>query len=286
MELQSVNYKNDELKVDINCYVDKKNEIWFRGKEIAKILEYKNTRKAIIDHVDEDDKKLIDHKIRLNSRVTKSDTQAEDQNSSGNETLPQAEDQNSSGNETLPQAEGLKTTRKCFFINESGFYSLILSSKLPTAKEFKRWVTGKVLPSIRKKGYYSNLMFKSEYDLHCKVVDFLRNKYSEALLIAGIGENQRTESVRINSWKKGYMAGQCDLMIVNPTSKYNSLYIEFKSPSGSFQLSEKQQEMKELYEKNKCKYIVSNSYDDIILDIIKHMEESNKYIKRRLKNNN
>lgn len=39
-------------------------------------------------------------------------------------------------------------------INESGIYSLILSSKLPTAKEFKRWVTSEVLPSIRKHGAY------------------------------------------------------------------------------------------------------------------------------------
>ena len=39
-------------------------------------------------------------------------------------------------------------------INESGLYSLILSSKLPTAKEFKRWVTSEVLPSIRKSGGY------------------------------------------------------------------------------------------------------------------------------------
>ena len=40
-------------------------------------------------------------------------------------------------------------------INESGLYSLILSSKLPTAKKFKRWVTSEVLPSIRKTGSYS-----------------------------------------------------------------------------------------------------------------------------------
>ena len=39
-------------------------------------------------------------------------------------------------------------------INESGLYSLILSSKLPTAKEFKHWVTSEVLPSIRKTGDY------------------------------------------------------------------------------------------------------------------------------------
>ena len=39
-------------------------------------------------------------------------------------------------------------------INESGLYSLVLSSKLPTAKKFKRWVTSEVLPSIRKHGAY------------------------------------------------------------------------------------------------------------------------------------
>ena len=43
---------------------------------------------------------------------------------------------------------------QAILINESGLYSLILSSKLPTAKEFKRWVTSEVLPSIRKNGGY------------------------------------------------------------------------------------------------------------------------------------
>ena len=44
---------------------------------------------------------------------------------------------------------------KGVLINESGLYSLILSSKLPTAKQFKRWVTSEVLPTIRKQGYYT-----------------------------------------------------------------------------------------------------------------------------------
>lgn len=43
---------------------------------------------------------------------------------------------------------------KGILINESGLYSLVLSSKLPSAKEFKRWVTSEVLPSIRKHGAY------------------------------------------------------------------------------------------------------------------------------------
>ena len=42
-----------------------------------------------------------------------------------------------------------------WLINESGLYSLILSSKLPTAKQFKRWVTSEVLPELRKTGSYS-----------------------------------------------------------------------------------------------------------------------------------
>ena len=44
--------------------------------------------------------------------------------------------------------------QKITFINESGLYALILSSKLPTAKEFKRWITSEVLPSIRRNGGY------------------------------------------------------------------------------------------------------------------------------------
>lgn len=46
--------------------------------------------------------------------------------------------------------------REMYIINESGLYSLILSSKLPKAKEFKRWVTSEVLPTIRKTGGYVN----------------------------------------------------------------------------------------------------------------------------------
>lgn len=45
--------------------------------------------------------------------------------------------------------------REMIIINESGLYSLILSSKLPQAKEFKRWVTSEVLPTIRKNGMFA-----------------------------------------------------------------------------------------------------------------------------------
>ena len=250
MNLQKVNYKNEQLNVEMNCYINKKNEIYFRGKEIALMLGYKNPERAVRKYVPDDDKISIETKIQEKQVVTKTVT-------------------------TKSQ------TKMCIFINESGFYSLILSSKLPIAKDFKHWVTSEVLPSIRKKGYYNvmsnRLMIDCEYDLHCNVVSFIRDKYPEALMIAGLGENQKTDTIRLDSWKKGYMAGQCDLMLMNPTSKYNSLCIEFKDPKGDYQVSEKQQIMKQMYERNKCKYLMSNSYNDVVFEVIKHMEESDRY---------
>lgn len=64
---------------------------------------------------------------------------------------------------TLIQGNGSNYKSKAVIINESGLYSLILSSKLPQAKEFKHWVTSEVLPSIRKHGAY--LTDKKAYDI-------------------------------------------------------------------------------------------------------------------------
>ena len=55
---------------------------------------------------------------------------------------------------TLIQGTGSNYKSKAVTINESGLYSLVLSSKLPTAKKFKHWVTSEVLPAIRKHGAY------------------------------------------------------------------------------------------------------------------------------------
>lgn len=95
------------------------NEPWFVGKDIAEILGYANASKAVLTHVDNEDKSFL--------------------------MLDIADSQN--GNVPIGQS-------KTAIINESGLYSLILSSKLPTAKKFKHWVTSEVLPSIRKTGGY------------------------------------------------------------------------------------------------------------------------------------
>ena len=62
------------------------------------------------------------------------------------------------------------------FINESGLYSLILSSKLESAKRFKRWVTGEVLPAIRKQGgYIVSKEGESEKELMARALEIVKN---------------------------------------------------------------------------------------------------------------
>lgn len=103
---------------------------WLVGKDVAVALGYKNPTKAIIAHVDDEDKRL--------------------------EMLPQeAEAQNG----TLPSG-----STKTALINESGLYSLILSSKMPKAKAFKHWVTSEVLPAIHKTGAYESFQAKQHIE--------------------------------------------------------------------------------------------------------------------------
>lgn len=70
-------------------------------------------------------------------------------------------------------------TQEVKVINESGFYSLVLSSKLPTAKKFKRWVTSEVLPTIRKTGSYSTRKITSDKAKEMRAEAMLRNSISK-----------------------------------------------------------------------------------------------------------
>jgi prophage antirepressor-like protein len=110
-------FKNREFREIRTVTVD--GEPWFVAKDIAEILQYTNTQKAIRDHVDEEDK--------LTERIVLSGQ-----------------------------------NREVICINESGLYSLILSSKMPGAKRFKRWVTAEVLPQIRRTGTYQKPMTPQE----------------------------------------------------------------------------------------------------------------------------
>ena len=160
-------FKNEELGIELKLFIDYKQNIWFLGKDVAKILGYSDTNQAIRKHVDEEDK----------------------------------------------YKGAVETTgglQQSFFINESGFYSLLLSSKLETAKKFKHWITSEVLPSIRKYGYYklfdnpSNKMFKieNEMDLHSKVVELIRNFYPDSILVPGLGETKIHQKKELTVGKK------------------------------------------------------------------------------------
>jgi prophage antirepressor-like protein len=98
--------------------VERDGQPWLVGKDVAEALGYKNTKDALERHVDDEDK-------RQNDGVVIHD---------------------SIGREQHP-----------VIINESGLYSLVLSSKLPKAKAFKRWVTSEVLPALRKNGVYETV---------------------------------------------------------------------------------------------------------------------------------
>lgn len=76
----------------------------------------------------------------------------------------------------IPIQDSIGRMQKTPVINESGLYSLILSSKLPTAKKFKRWVTSEVLPSIRKTGMYATDELLNNPDLAIKAFTALKEE--------------------------------------------------------------------------------------------------------------
>ena len=169
-------YEENEISV-----IKSKGEIWFRGKDIAKALGYSIPRKTIREHIDPEDRSSLESLSKGGLKRT-----------------------------------ALKNEQKsAIFISESGLYSLILQSKLESAKAFKRWVTKEVLPSLRKTGTYfcddmnhkynEMLAFKieNETDLHTKVVSFLKKRYPHSIFTATLGENQDTVYKRIDSFKKG-----------------------------------------------------------------------------------
>lgn len=112
-------FQNDKFGNVRVVLIGADKEPYFVGKDVAECLGYSNSSKAVSTHVDEDDRIL---------------------------EMIEAHAQN--GNVVKTQTS---------LINESGLYSLVLGSKLQSAKEFKRWVTKVVLPTIRKTGQYNAL---------------------------------------------------------------------------------------------------------------------------------
>lgn len=132
------------------------NEPYFVGKDVAEILGYSNTKDAIASHIDAEDRALIQR--------------------SENTTLE------------IPN-------RGLMVINESGLYSLILSSKLPNAKKFKKWVTSEVLPSIRKHGMYAKDELLDNPDLLISVAQELKIEREKNKTLAADNERMKPKEV-------------------------------------------------------------------------------------------
>lgn len=107
---------------ELRIIVDPKGDVWFVASDVAKSLGYINAKDAVKRHVDDDDSMLL-----------------------------QVSDNQWGVKRSILKTRYIDSIR---IINESGLYSLILSSKLESAKRFKKWVTSEVLPSIRKTGEY------------------------------------------------------------------------------------------------------------------------------------
>lgn len=157
-------------------------EPWFVGKDITETLGYQNSSEALMDHVDDEDK--------LNSK-------------------------------TLSSFEMELGQRGGWLINESGVYSLILSSKLPSAKRFKRWITSEVLPSIRKNGgYIAGQESLSDEELLSKALIVAQNKIRErdALIQkqAEVIEQQRPKTIfadAVSASKQSILIGELAKLI-------------------------------------------------------------------------
>ena len=241
-------FANENLEIELTSFIFDKQNVWLKGKDIATILGYSDTDKAIRIHVSEENK--------ISQLV-----------------WPKCSPAKSAGQQNDVRGKW------CMFINEAGFYELVFSSKLEFAKRFRQWVFTTVLPSIRKYGQYKlfdspwnkMIMIGNETDLHYKVVDLIRRYYPDSILVAGLGENQDTEDKRLDSYKKGYMRGQPDLMVLDYHKDYKGLCIEFKSPTNNYHVSEAQKEMKK-YVNNGYAFILSNDYDRICMNIHDYMK--------------
>lgn len=101
---------------------------YFNGKDVAKSLGYKDTTQAIRTHVDKEDMFLLEQCLDVKNT-------------------------------------GVAFRGKTILINQSGLFGLVLKSKKPEAKRFKRWVTSEVLPQIRKTGSYTVQQVKSQFQI-------------------------------------------------------------------------------------------------------------------------
>ena len=247
LAMYSSNACDKAYEVDI---VLKEGAPWFKACEITKILGYKNGRDAVLKHVKE------------KYKTTR-------------------EDLDCLGVDQGMRRDSLHIPRDvAVYISEPGLYSLILRSKMKEAEDFQDWVVGTLLPGIRagsckdiKPQTKLQICLLNEFDLHSKVIDFVRRFHPDANIVAGLGENQDSSDKRIKSWQCGYTRGQCDILLLNKHKKWTGLAIELKSPTGWGLVSTDQKKFLERLEGAGYKTLVSNDYDEVIVQIEEYFRD-------------
>lgn len=162
-------------KNKIYVVIDNNNELWFSGKDSANSLGYAKSRNAISTKVDKED--IITYKD-LSNILDDFDN--------------------------MPYIHPMTV-----FINESGLYSLVLRSKLKSAKNFKRWITHDVLPAIRKYGSYR---LKQEYE------------DEKTRLLKEINYLQEQNKLMKNDLRKNKYPDGCVFYVVDYSTEYESVY--------------------------------------------------------------
>ena len=187
MEIQI--FKNPQF-AEIRVMV-KDGKPWFVGKDVAEVLGYTDTCKAIRMHVDDDDK----------------------------------------GGDILSTPGG---RQQITIINESGLYSLILSSKLPQAREFKRWVTSEVLPQIRQTGGYIPVSKEDdEKTILCKAINIMNSTIEQLRPKAEYAEKVLLSP---SCYTMTQVAKGLSMTVQELIRRLHDLRVIYRSPSGPLML--------------------------------------------------
>ena len=160
--MQEKSFTNYQLGIKFNSYIDEKLRVWFKAKEVAQILGYKNTEKAIKSHVSENHKRTFLFCCPCETHGQQIDTRG----------------------------------KYCLFVDEAGFYELVFKSRLPSARIFREWVFAKVLPSIRKYGYYKMIDSRIK-----QRVIFEGKKYYKHLVFSNYASNKNGDILSLKTKK-------------------------------------------------------------------------------------
>jgi len=111
------------------------------------------------------------------------------------------------------------------------------------------------------------IRIENEFDLHARVIQFIRRFYPHGLLAICAGELQDTPPKRIIMSKKGYLSGTPDILLLSKHDKFTGFAIELKSPSGAGRLSDNQHAALCQYKQAGYKTLVTNDYEEVLHEL-------------------